>query len=128
MKANKKEGLLKRLKNIEGKDEEQLKLAENKKEKQLGIESVNNMFDKKLSPEAKNMIVKLSNQEEIIKYKWPYFKPSSVNEFEFIDYMSLEELLKGIHYRNLSIENAENKQDGFMAVFITLKKIQSKKS
>ena len=36
----KKEGLLKRLKNIEDKNEEQLKMIKNKENKQLGIKSV----------------------------------------------------------------------------------------
>ena len=67
--SDKKEGLLKRLKNIEDKSEEQLKVTENKKDNQLGIKSSTNVLDEELSPEAKNMITKLSNQEKIINYK-----------------------------------------------------------
>lgn len=47
-----KEGILKRLRNIESKNEDQLKMTENKKKKQLGIKSVIDLFDKELSQEA----------------------------------------------------------------------------
>ena len=67
--SDKKEGLLKRLKNIEDKSEEQLKVIENKKDNQLGIKSSTNVLDEELSQEAKNMLTKLSNQEKIINYK-----------------------------------------------------------
>ena len=67
--SDKKEVLLKRLKNIEGKNEEQLKMIENRKNNQLDIKSVDDIFDEKLSQEAKNVLSKLSNQEKIIEYK-----------------------------------------------------------
>ena len=47
-----KEGILKRLRNIESKNEDQLKMTENKKKKQFGIKSVIDLFDKELSQEA----------------------------------------------------------------------------
>ena len=94
--SNIKEGLLKRLKNIEGKSEKQLKMIENKKDNQLGIKSAADIIDEKLSPEAKNILAKLSNQEETIKYKWLYFKPTDVNKFDFREYESLKELFREI--------------------------------
>ena len=72
--SDKKEGLLKRLKNIEDKGEEQLKMTENKEENQLGIKSAAVIIGEKLSLEAKNILAGLSNQEKLIKYKWLYFK------------------------------------------------------
>ena len=51
--GDKKEGLLKRLKNIEDKSEEQLKMIGNKKDNQLGIKSINYILDEELSQEAK---------------------------------------------------------------------------
>ena len=83
MKVIKKGGLLKRLKNIEGKNEEQLKMIENKKNDQLGIKSVEDIFDEELSQEAKNVIVKLSNQEKIIEYKKLSFKRDKKLGFDF---------------------------------------------
>ena len=66
--SDKREGLLKRLKNIEDKSEEQLKMIE-KKDNQLGIKSAADIIGKKLSPKATNTLAKLGNQEKIIIYK-----------------------------------------------------------
>ena len=46
---DKKEGLVKRLKNIKDKNEEQLKMIENKESKQLGMKSVIDVFNDDLS-------------------------------------------------------------------------------
>ena len=46
---DKKEGLVKRLKNIKDKNEEQLKMIENKESKQLGMKSVIDVFYDDLS-------------------------------------------------------------------------------
>ena len=51
-KEGKKEGNLKRLKNIEDKNEKQLKMIESKESKQLGIKSVINVFGDEFSQEA----------------------------------------------------------------------------
>ena len=115
--SDKKEGLLKSLKNIEDKSGGQLKMIETKKDNQLGIKSAADIVDEKLSSEAKDILAKLTNQEKLIKYKRLYFKPNNVNEFDFREYDSLKELFKVIYYRNLSIEDAERKQDGFMAIY-----------
>ena len=42
-------------------------------------------------------------------------------ELDFRDYMSLKEFFKSIYYRNISIENAEMKQDEFNVVLNALK-------
>ena len=67
----KQEGLLKRLKNIEDKTDNQLK--ENK-DSQLGIQSIGYIVKEELSQEAKNILKKLSNQEKIINHKKTLFK------------------------------------------------------
>ena len=69
---DKKEGILKGLKHIEDKNEEQQKMIENKESKQLGIKSVINVFE--LSQEAKNILRTISNQERSINYKRLSFK------------------------------------------------------
>ena len=65
----KQEGLLKRLKNIEDKTDNQLK--ENKDD-QLGINSIGYIVKGELSQEAKNILKKLNSQEKIINYKKLY--------------------------------------------------------
>ena len=63
--AGEKEGLLKRLKNIEDKTDRQL---EANKDNQLGIKSIGYAINEKLSQEAKNMFEKLNNEEKLINY------------------------------------------------------------
>ena len=58
-------------------------MTEKKKDNQLGIKSAADIIDEKLSPKAKNILAMLTNQEKLIKYKWLYFKPSNMSEFDF---------------------------------------------
>ena len=58
--------MLKRLKNIEDKTDNQLN--ENK-DSPLGKKSIGYTVRQKLSQEAKNMLKKLNNQEKLINYK-----------------------------------------------------------
>ena len=69
-------------------------MIENKKDNQLGIKSAVDLIGEKLSPEAENIVAKLTNQEKLIQYKWLYSKPSGVNEFDFREYDSLKNCLK----------------------------------
>ena len=78
------------------------------------------MLDDELSQEAKIVLVKLSNQEKIINYTKLDFRRDSGLEFYFSDYRSLKKLFIAIYYRNLSIEDAESKQDDFMSIFNAL--------
>ena len=81
--SDKKEGLWNRLKNIEDKSGEQLKMTEDKEDNQLDIKSAADLIDENLSLEANKILARLDNQEKLIKYKWLYFKASNVNEFDF---------------------------------------------
>ena len=60
--SDKKEGLLKRLKNIE----DQSKTDKEDKNNQSSLRSIGHTIKKELSQEAKNMFDKLSNQEKLI--------------------------------------------------------------
>ena len=97
-------------------------MTEDKKDNQLDIKLAADIIDEKLSPEAKNMLVKLTKQEKLIKYKWLYFKLGNANEFDFREYNSLKELFKAIYYKNLKIEDAKRRQDEFMVVLDALGK------
>ena len=103
-------------------------MIENKKDSQLGIKSVTHMLGEELSQEAKNVLIRLSNQEKIIKYAKLDFRRDSDLEFYFSDYRSLKKLFKAIYYRNLSIDKAERKQDDFVSVFNTLEKYRPRNS
>ena len=74
------------------------------------------------------MLVKLDNQEELIKYKWRlYFKASDMNEFDFRDFKTVKELFRAIYYRNLSIEDAETNQITFEGTLNVLERYNPKK-
>ena len=109
--SDKKERLLKRLKNIEDKGEEQLK-----------------MICEKLSPKAKNIFAKLTSQERLIKYIWLNLTGGSNVPYDFRDYKSLKELFKAIYYRNLSREDEEMEQEEFEGTLTALERHNPRKS
>ena len=51
-----------------------------------------------------------------------------MKDFDFKEYDSLKELFKKIYYRNLPIEDAEKKQDKFMAIFNATFYVTARKS
>ena len=79
-KDEKQVGLLKRLKNIEDKTDNQLK--ENK-DSQLGIKSIGYDIRKSFSSEGLNPFESIVNQEKKIGYKYLNMKPSPENHFNF---------------------------------------------
>ena len=122
----KQEGLLKRLKNIEDKTDNQLKPIEDNKDSQLGIKSIGYIV-KELSQEAKNILKKLIYQEKIINYRKLYFKGDNNSEYDFTEYRPLLEFFKAIYYRNISIKEAEVIQEEFDAIIGALKEYKPKK-
>ena len=119
--SDKKEGLLKGLKNTEDNSEEQLKMIENKKDNQLGIKSATNVLDEELSQESKNVLTKLSNQKTI-NYFVVSFKRDKNLDFDFRNYRSLKELFKGIYYRNFSVVKVKRIQDEYEAQLAVLER------
>ena len=118
-----KEGLQKRLNNIENKSEKQLELIENKEQKQLRIKSVIDIFDDNLSQKAKNyMLNKLNNQEKSINHKRLNFKRDENLDFDLRDNKPLKELFKGIYYWKLLIDRAEDIQKEFACALTALEK------
>ena len=120
-KDEKQVGLLKKLKNIEDKTNNQLK--ENK-DSQLGIKSIGYIVKEELSEEAKNILKKLI---KLINYRKLYSKGGNKPEYDFTEYRTLLEYFKAIYYRNLKIEKAERMQDEFNAAYGALEKYKPKK-
>ena len=83
--------MLKRLKNIENKTDEQLLAIKENKDRQLCIKSISYMVKGELSEEAKNIPEKLNNQEK------PDLKGDNNTDSYFRDYKSLKELFKAIY-------------------------------
>ena len=99
-KNEKQKGLLKRLKNIEDKTDEQL---EKNKDSQLGIKSIGYAIKEKLSQEAKNMFEKLNYQEKLINYRKLDVTGDNKVDYDFTNFSSLIELFKAIYYGKILI-------------------------
>ena len=116
-KEGRKEGLLKRLKNIEGKNEEQLKVLKDQSEKQPIIGKIKNPNFNNLSfrnlPDAQSMKVfnEIRDQDEFIDYSRLNFISSSKKyTFKFGDFMSLGNLAENIYNVNVSLDAAKQEQ------------------
>ena len=117
---------MRRLNNIEDKNEEQLKTIENRDKKELGIKSIIDFFDKKPSQEVKDIFIKLNNLEISINYKKLIHKRDRNLEFDFTDYSFLKKIFKEIYYRKISIDRAEDIQKEFANVLDTLERYRPK--
>ena len=117
-------GLLKRLKNIEDKTDNQLK--ENK-DSQLGIKSIGYTVRQELSQEAKNMLEKLNNQEKLINHWKLNFTGGNKVNYDFTNFSSLRELFRTIYYGEILIPAAEREQGNFDNRFELLKDYKPRK-
>ena len=110
---DKKEGLLKRLKYIEDKSEEQLKTIKSKNEY---IKEITDFVEEPLSLEAKELIQEIRIIQKDIDYRKLKVTGGNKNMYDFSDYKIFKELFKDLYYRNMTIDEAERKQDEFDAV------------
>ena len=123
-KDEKQVDLLKRLKNIEDKTDNQLN--ENK-DSQLGIKSIGYTVRQELSQETKNMLEKLNNQEKLINYKKLGFRGGNNKDYDFTNFSSLRKLFRAIYYGQISIPAVEGEQDNFDNMIEILKVYRPKK-
>ena len=99
--------LLKRLKNIEDKTDNQLK--ENK-DSQLGIKSIGYDIKKDFSPEGLNAYKKIVDQGKLIDYKYLDMWGGNKKHYDFRMYKSLKELFRTIYYGEMLILAIELKK------------------
>ena len=111
-KDDQKEGLFKRLKNIEDKNEELLK-AKNKTE---NIKEVTDFVDQPLSLEAKELIEEIRAIQEDVDYRKLKIRGGNNTDYDFSDYKTCKELFKGLYCKKITIEEAEREQDEFNAI------------
>ena len=114
---DKKEGLLKRHKNIEGKNEEQLKLLKDQSEKQPIITKVKNpnfnniSFRNFLDAKLMKVFNEIRDQDENIDYsRLNYIGSSKKYTFNFGNFMSLGNLAENIYNGNVSLDAAKSEQ------------------
>ena len=116
-KNDQKERLFRRLKNIEGKNKEQLNVLKDQLEKQPIISKVKNpnfnnvSFRNLLDAKSMEVFNEIRDQDEIIYYSRLNFITSSKKyTFKFGDFMSLGKLAKNIYNGNFSLDVAKQEQ------------------
>ena len=106
---NKKEGLLKKLINIEDKNEQLLKI----KKKTENIREVTDFVGEPLSPEAIALIEEIRAIQKDVDYRKLKIRGGNNVEFNFSDYKTFNELYRDLYYKNMATNNAEMKQNKF---------------
>ena len=92
---DKKEGLLKKLKNIEDKNEQLLKI----KNKTENIKEITDFVEKPLSLEAKALIEEIRAIKNDVDYKKLIIIGSSNVKCDFSSYKTFNELYRDLHYK-----------------------------
>ena len=120
---DKKEGLSKRLKNIEDKNEEQLKTIKSK----TGKNKRSHWFCQwsfKFRSEGVNWKIRVI-QKDIDCWKFKIRGGNNV-DYDFSSYKKFNKLFRDLYYRKLSINEAERKQDKFDTIIGALENYTSK--
>ena len=102
--------LLKRLKYLEDKTDNQLQAIEDQKNNQLGLKSIGYSIRDRLPKEAIKVFDDLVTKDKTIDYK-KLSKDLGDSEYDFKMFSSMEELLKQIYYGNILVAGAEREQD-----------------
>ena len=106
---HKKEGLLKRLKNIEDKNEEQLKIIG----KKTNIKSQIDLFDEDLTLEAIALIKEIKSIENNVDYSELSFTGGNKKVYDLDSFKTLEKSINGILSKNMTKDKAEIKQNKY---------------
>ena len=103
---DKKEGILKRLKNVEDKNEQLLKTTKNKTE---NIKEITDSFKESLGSEAKALIEEIRTIQESGDYKKLKIIGSNKVTYDFSYYKTFNELSKDLYSKKMTIDDAEMK-------------------
>ena len=117
-KDDNKEGILKRLKNIEDKSEKPLKMK-NKAEE--NIKEVTDFVDQPLSLEAKELINEIKDIQKNVDYGKLKIRGGNNVDYDFSDYKTFKELFRDLYYKKIIMDDAESKQDEINGVMGALK-------
>ena len=105
-KDDKKEGLFKRLKNIEDKNE---KLLEAKNETK-NIKEITDFVDEHLSLEAKDLIEEIRAIKKDVDYRKLKIRGGNNTDHDFSGYKTLKELFRDLYYKKIPLDDAEANQ------------------
>ena len=117
---DKKEGLLKTLKNIGDKNKVGNKV------KNKDIKEVTDFVDHSLSFEAKELLEEIKTIQKNVDYRKLKIKGGNMKDYDFSDYKTFKELFRDLYYKNLTIDEVESKQDEFNVVLHVLKNYSPK--
>ena len=128
--SERKEGLLKRLKNTEGKNEQQLELIKNQGKKQLNLINKSNLereskqleIQNYLDPEAKRLVDEINKEIKDNEDKKFLCTHSNGKEFNFYKFSNLNLLGNKIFNGKTSIEDALEEQAKIEKLLMSLKK------
>ena len=114
----KKEGLFKRLKSIEDKNEKLLEVKDKTKE---NIKEVTDFVDQPLSFEAKELINEIKTIQKNVDYRKLKIKGGNNVDYDFSDYKTFKEFFRDLYYRKTTIDEAKRIQEEFDVVTNALK-------
>ena len=117
---DKKEGVLKRLKNIEDKNK-----VENKV-KNKNIVEVTDFVDQPLNSKAKELINEIKTIQKNADYRKLKIRGGNNADYDFSDYKTFKELFRDLYHKKTTIDYAERKQDENTGVMGTLKAFASR--
>ena len=116
---DKKEGILKKLKNI--KDKNASKKVKNKTKENIKV--VTDFVDQHLSFEAKEIIEEIKVTQKDVDYRKVKIKGGNNVDYDFSDYKTFKELFRDLYYKETTIDDVERKQNEFSRVIAALKNI-----
>ena len=119
--SEKQEGLLKRLKNIEDKTDDQLKAIEGQKDNQPSLKSIGYSVKNRLPKKVIEAYEDLVKKDKTINYK-KLGKDLGGDEYDFTMLFPVGELFKQLYHGNILIPGAEREQDEFYDKLKKLKK------
>ena len=115
---------MKRLKEIEDKNEERLKVITNTTG---NIREVTDCVKEPLSLEAKGLIEEIKIIQKDVDYKKLKISGGNKTTYDFSDYKTFKESFRDLYYRNMTINKAERKQEEFDGVIGVLSAYSTKR-
>ena len=112
-----KEELLKKLKNIEDKNEQLLKI----KNKAENIKEVTGFVEESFSLEAKALIEEIRTIQKDVDYRKLIIRGGNNVTYDFSNYKTFKELFRDLYYKKMTINDAEMRQNEFNSIVVTLK-------
>ena len=106
---DKKEGILKKLKNIEDKNEKLLKI----KNRQENIKEVTYFVKDFLNLEAKALIEEIKIIQKDVDHRKLIIRGGNNVTYDFSDFKTFDELFRDLYYEKMTINDAEIRQNKF---------------